>query len=55
MLTGSYKCENCNKENCGTLYFDKLRKQWNCKTCSTYLNDGDKVAKNIYEEKKKYK
>lgn len=41
MLTASYKCEHCDKENCDVLYFDKIRKQWNCIKCTRYLKQGE--------------
>jgi len=41
-LTLSKQCQKCGKSNCDILYFDKIRKEWNCKNCTEYLKKKDK-------------
>lgn len=42
MLDARKKCEKCSKPNCEVLYFDKIRKCWNCKECTSYLDKKEK-------------
>ena len=45
MLTLDKICEKCGKPNCEILYFDKLRKEWYCKECTSYLDKKEKNEK----------
>lgn len=49
-LTKNYVCSHC-QHKVDVLYFDKIRKEWECKNCSTYLNDGDKQTKSTLQVK----
>lgn len=33
MLNQKFKCENCKKENCPQLEWDKVRREWICYEC----------------------